>query len=84
MYLALQLIVFGESRSTFSFILIKIRFYPISRSTSMIEIHVENVELFLSQKYQFDLVEKIRNKDENRTLTSLFQSSEDRKQDMWP
>ena len=36
MYLALQLIVFGESRSTFSFILIKILFYPILRSNSMI------------------------------------------------
>ena len=69
MYLALQLIVFGESRSIYPFTLIKIRFYPILRSTSMIEIHFlwygENVRLFLSQKSQYDLVEKIKNKIKN-------------------
>ena len=42
---------------------------------------MENVELFLSQKSQFDLVEKI--KDKNRTHASLFQSSEDGKQDFF-
>ena len=79
---------FGESRYILSFILIKIRFYTTLGSASMIEIHftwyVENVKLFLSQKSQFDLVEKIKNK--NRTRASLFQSSEDRKQEffMWP
>ena len=70
---------FGESTSILSFTLIKIRAYPILRSTSMIEIHlswyVENVKLFLSQKSQFDLVEKI--KDKNRMRASLFQSSEE-------
>ena len=62
----------------------KIRFYPILRSASMIEIHfswyVGNVKLFLSQKSKFDLVEKIKNKTKNRTHASLFQSSEDGKQ----
>ena len=47
------------------------RFYPVLRSTSMIEIYftyyVENVTLFLSQKSQFDLVEKIKNKNKKRT-----------------
>ena len=75
---------FGESRSILSFTFIKIRFYPILRSTCMIEIHftwyVENVKLFFSQKSQIDLVEKIKNKDKNRTCASLFQSSEDGKQ----
>ena len=45
----------------------------------------ENVKLFLSQKSQFNLVEKIKNK--NRSRASLFQSSEDGKQEiyfMWP
>ena len=69
----------------------KIRFYPILRSASMIEIHfswyVENVKLFLSQKSQFDLAEKIKNKNKKRTRASLFQCSEDGKQEkkfMWP
>ena len=46
--------------------------------------YVENVELFLSQKSQFDLVEQ---KNKNRTRASLSQSSEDGKQEilfMWP
>ena len=44
-----------------------------------------NVKLFLPQKSQFDLAEKIENK--NPVRTSLFQSSEDGKQEiilMWP
>ena len=49
----------------------------------MIEIHlslyVENVKLLLSKKYQFDLVEKIENKNKKRTRALLFQSSEDGK-----
>ena len=48
---------------------------------------MENVKLFLSQKSQFDLVEKIKNKNKKRTRASLFQSSEDKKQEisfMWP
>ena len=51
----------------------------------MIEIHfiwyVEIVKLLLSQKSQFDLVEKMKNK--NRTHASLFQSSEDGKQEFF-
>ena len=57
----------------------------------MIEIHlswyVENIELFLSQKSQFYLVEKIKDKNKKGTRASLFQSSEDGKQNicfMWP
>ena len=42
---------------------------------------MENVELFLSQKSQFDLVEKIENKNEKCMRASLFQSSEDGKQE---
>ena len=45
------------------------------------------VKLSLSQKSQFDLVEKIKDKNKNRTPPSLFQSSEDGKQEkrfMWP
>ena len=53
----------------------------------MIEIHfswyVENVKLFLSQKSQFDLVEKIKNENKNRTLASLFKPSEDGKQEFF-
>ena len=47
---------------------------------------MENVKLFLSQKSQFDPLEKIKNKNKNRTRASLFQSSEDGKQEffMWP
>ena len=48
---------------------------------------MENVGLFLSQKSQFDLVENIKNKNKKRTRASLFQSSEDGKQEicfMWP
>ena len=48
---------------------------------------MENVKLFLSHKSQFDLVEKIKNKNKKRTRASLFQSSEDGKQEkffMWP
>ena len=40
-----------------------------------------NVKLFLPQKSQFDLVEKITNKKEKRTRASLFQSSEDGKEE---
>ena len=53
----------------------------------MIEIHlsrfVENVKLFLSQKYQLDLVEKIKSKNKNRTRLSLVQSSEGGKQELF-
>ena len=53
----------------------------------MIEIHlawyVENVKLFLSQKSQFDLIEKVKNKNKKRTRASLFRSSEDRKQEIF-
>ena len=82
---------FGESRSILSYILIKIPFYPILRSASMVEIHftwhVENLKLFFSQKSQFDLVENIKNQNKKRTRTSLFKSLEDGKQEicfMWP
>ena len=51
----------------------------------MIEIHftwyVENVKSFLSQKSQFDIVEKIKNKNKNRTRASPFQSPDDGKQE---
>jgi len=43
---------------------------------------VENVKLFLSQKSQFDLAEKIGNKNKNRTRVSLFQYSGDGKQEI--
>ena len=52
----------------------------------MIEIHftyVENVKLFLSQKSQFDLIEKIENKNKKHMRGSLFQSSEDWKQEFF-
>ena len=42
---------------------------------------MENVKLLLSQKSQLDLVEKIKNRNKNRTHASLFQSSEGRKQE---
>ena len=78
---------FGESRFILSFNLIQIRFYPILRSASIIEIHftgyVENIELFLSQKSQFDLVKKIKNKNTKRTRASLSRSSEDGKQEIF-
>ena len=48
---------------------------------------MEIVKLLWSQKSQFDLVEKIKNKSKNCTLASLFQSSEDGKREiyfMWP
>ena len=48
---------------------------------------MENVKSFLSQKSQFDHVEKIKDKNKKRTRASLFQSSEDGKQEkyfMWP
>ena len=70
--------------------MLKVRFYPILRSTSMIEIHftyVENVKLFLSQNLKFNLVEKIKDENKKRTRASLFQFSEDGKQEnsfMWP
>ena len=77
--------LFGESRSNLPITLIKIRFYPILWSTSMIEIHftwyVKNVKSFLSQKSLTDLVEKIKNKNKKRTCASLFQYSEDGKQE---
>ena len=41
------------------------------------------VKLLLSQKSQFDLVEKIKNKNKKRTRASLFQSSEDGKQEIF-
>ena len=53
----------------------------------MMEIHfsryVENVKLFLPQIYQFDHVEKINDKNKNRTRASLFQSSEDGNQEFF-
>ena len=42
---------------------------------------MEHAKLFLSQKSQFDFVETIENKNKNRTRASLFQSSEDGKQE---
>ena len=48
---------------------------------------MERVKLFLSQKYQFELVEKIKDINKKRTRASLFQSAKDGKQDkkvMWP
>ena len=44
---------------------------------------MENVILFLSQKSQFHIVEKIKNKNKKRTRASLFQSTEDGKQDIF-
>ena len=44
---------------------------------------MENVKLFLSQKSQFDLVEKIKNKSKKLTRAPLFQSSEDGKQEFF-
>ena len=44
---------------------------------------MQNVKLFLSQTSQFDLVEKIKNKNKNRTRASLFQSTEDGKQEIF-
>ena len=47
---------------------------------------MQNVKSFLSQKSRFDLVERIKNENKNRTRASLFQSSVDGKQKifMWP
>ena len=48
---------------------------------------MENAKLFLSQKSQFDPVEKIENKNKKRTRASLSQSLEDGKQEKnftWP
>ena len=48
---------------------------------------MEIVKSFLSQKSQFDLIEKIKNKNKKRTRASFFQSSEDGEQEenlMWP
>ena len=45
------------------------------------------LRLFLSQKPQFEREEKIKNKNKKRTRASLFQSSEDGKQEIyftWP
>ena len=88
MYLALQLIFFGESRSVLSFMLIKLRFYPILRSSSMIEIHftwyVENAKLFLSQKSQFDLVEKIKIKNARAHHFFNLQRTANKIFFMWP
>ena len=44
---------------------------------------MENVKLFLSKKFQFDYLEKIKNKDKNRTRAPFFQSSEDGKQEIF-
>ena len=46
-----------------------------------------NVKFFQFQKSQFHLIEQIKNKNKKRTRASLFQSSEDGKQEiyfMWP
>ena len=40
-------------------------------------------KIFLSQKSQCDRVEKLENKNKNRTRASLFQSSEDAKQEFF-
>ena len=48
---------------------------------------MENLRLFLSQKPQFKLEKKIKNNNKKCTSASLFQSSEDGKQEkkfMWP
>ena len=48
---------------------------------------MENAKSFLSQKSQFDLVEKIKNENKKRTRAPLSQSSEVEKQEnffMWP
>ena len=47
---------------------------------------MENVKSFLSQKSQFQLLEMIKNENKKRTRASVFQSSEDGKQEnfMWP
>ena len=56
----------------------------------MIEIHfsyVESVKIFLSQKSKYDLSVNMKNRIKDRTRASLFQSSEDGKQEfflMWP
>ena len=67
MYLALQVFVFRWEQIHFNLDFNKIRFYLILRSVSMIEIHfswhVDNLKLFLSQKSQFDLIEKIKNEN---------------------
>ena len=46
---------------------------------------MENLKLFLSEKSQFELVEKIKNenKNKNRTRASPFQFSEDGKQEIF-
>ena len=44
---------------------------------------MENVRLFVSQKPQFELEEKIKNKNKKRTRASLFQSSKDGKQEIF-
>ena len=50
------------------------------------EIHLswyaENLELILCQKFQFYLVEEIKNENKKRTRASLLQSSEDGKQEI--
>ena len=72
---------FGESTSILSFTLIKIRAYPILRSTSMIEIHlswyVENVKIISVEKISVSTFREDKNK--NRTRPSLFQFPEDGK-----
>ena len=48
---------------------------------------MENIKFVLSKKSPFELVEKIKNKNKNGTCASLFQFSEDGKQEnsfMWP
>ena len=48
---------------------------------------MENVKLFLSQKSQSKLAEKIKNEIKNRMCASIFQFSEDGKQEyffLWP
>ena len=44
---------------------------------------MENVKSFLSKRSQSELVEKIKNKDKNFTRASLFQFSEDGKQEFF-
>ena len=86
MYVALQLIVFQWKQIQFV-LWFKIRFYPILRCAFMIKIYfswyVEFVKSFLSQKSQFDPVEKIKNINKYRTCASLFQSLEGGKQDIF-
>ena len=87
MYLALQLIVFRWKQIHFVLYMIKDTFlsdftiYFYDRNT--FTWYVDIMKLWLSQIPQFDLVEKIKDKNKKRTRASLFQSSEDGKQEIF-